>query len=65
MNSTALQFLVTANVVTSLLIIFVLNKEAIRSSDTPVLTKSTRHHVPEDRILHNHRREKNQNLTKN
>jgi hypothetical protein len=31
--------------------------EAIRSSETPVNTRSTRRHIPEDGMLHNHRRE--------
>jgi hypothetical protein len=31
--------------------------EAIRSSETSVHTRSTRRHIPEDSILHSHRRE--------
>jgi hypothetical protein len=31
--------------------------EAIRSSETAVHTRSTRRHIPEDDILHSHRRE--------
>jgi hypothetical protein len=52
-----LQLLVTANAVTSLLILFILIMEAIRSSETLVLTRATWHHIPEDGILHSHRRE--------
>jgi hypothetical protein len=34
--------------------------ETIRSSEMSVLTRTTRHHIPEDGIRHSHRRE---NLT--
>jgi hypothetical protein len=34
-----------------------LKKEAIDSSETSVLTRPTRRHVPEDYILHSHIRE--------
>jgi hypothetical protein len=34
-----------------------LKMEAIRSSETSVYTRSTRHHIPEDGILHSDRRE--------
>jgi hypothetical protein len=44
-----LQLLVTASVVRSSLSLFTL--EAIRSSETSVLTRVTRHHFPEDGIL--------------
>jgi hypothetical protein len=52
----ALQFLGTANVLSSL-IIFGLMMEVIGSSETSVHTRVKLHHIPEDDMLHSHRRE--------
>jgi hypothetical protein len=45
------QFLVTANVVPSSLILFTLMIEAILSYETSLLTKATLRYIPEDEIL--------------
>jgi hypothetical protein len=51
-----LQLLVTANVLSSL-ILSTLMMEAIHSFETSVLTRATRHHTQEDGNLHSHRRD--------
>jgi hypothetical protein len=49
--------LVTANVVPSSPILVSLMMEALRSSETTVLTRIIRRTIPDDGILHSHRRE--------
>jgi hypothetical protein len=47
----------TAKVVPISPIFSTLMMEALLSSETSVITRATRFHIPEDGILHSHRRE--------
>jgi hypothetical protein len=51
------RLLVTANVVPTSPILFTMIMEVLRSTDTSVLTKTTRCNISDNAILHGHRRE--------
>jgi hypothetical protein len=48
---------VTASIVPSSPILVTLMKEALSYSETAILTRATRRHIPEGTIRHSHRRE--------
>jgi hypothetical protein len=54
MLHSVLQLLVTAKIAPNSLIPSTLMMEGIRSSETYILTRSTRRHTSEDGVLHSH-----------